>query len=67
MNKKLTIFSLTLMTVGSVDSIRNLPAAALVGTEIFWYFALAFFSFYYPVPLFQDGFPLSPMKEFMGG
>lgn len=55
------------MTVSSVDSIRNLPAAALVVTEIFWHFGLAFFSFYYPVPLFQDGFPLSLTKEFMGG
>ncbi|WP_392537232.1 APC family permease [Legionella sp. 227] len=48
MNKKLTVFSLTLMTVGSVDSIRNLPAAALVGTDIFWYFGLALFFFLLP-------------------
>lgn len=48
MNKKLTAFSLTLMTVGSVDSIRNLPAAALVGTDIFWYFGLALSFFLLP-------------------
>lgn len=56
MNKKLTIFSLTLMTVGSVDSIRNLPAAALVGTEIFWYFALAFFFFLLPSAVISGWF-----------
>lgn len=35
-NKKhsLTIFSLTMITVGSVDSIRNLPATALFGSQL---------------------------------
>ncbi|KTD41343.1 APC family permease [Legionella parisiensis] len=56
MNKKLTIFSLTLMTVGSVDSIRNLPAAALVGAEIFWYFGLAFFFFLLPSAVISGWF-----------
>ncbi|QMT60268.1 APC family permease [Legionella sp. PC997] len=56
MNKKLTIFSLTLMTVGSVDSIRNLPAAALVGTDIFWYFGLALFFFLLPSAIIAGWF-----------
>lgn len=48
MPKKLTTFSLVLLTVGSVDSIRNLPAAALVGKEIFFYFTLALLLFLLP-------------------
>lgn len=56
MGKKLTVFSLTLMTVGSVDSIRNLPAAALVGTEILWYFGLAFLLFLLPSAVISGWF-----------
>lgn len=56
MNKKLTVFSLTLMTVGSVDSIRNLPAAALVGTDIFWYFGLALCFFLLPSAIIAGWF-----------
>ncbi|KTD00323.1 APC family permease [Fluoribacter gormanii] len=56
MNKKLTVFSLTLMTVGSVDSIRNLPAAALVGTDIFWYFGLALLFFLLPSAIIAGWF-----------
>jgi glutamate:GABA antiporter len=40
--------SLALITIGSVDSIRNLPAAALVGSDIFQYFLLALFLFLLP-------------------
>ncbi|CAM2761415.1 amino acid antiporter [Legionella steigerwaltii] len=59
MNKKLTIFSLTLMTVGSVDSIRNLPAAALVGADIFWYFGLALFFFLLPSAIIAGWFSVT--------
>lgn len=44
------------MTVGSVDSIRNLPAAALVGTEILWYFGLAFLLFLLPSAVISGWF-----------
>ncbi|MCL5272546.1 MAG: APC family permease [Gammaproteobacteria bacterium] len=48
MKKRLTVFSLTLITVCSVDSIRNLPAAALAGSQLFSYFTLALIFFLIP-------------------
>jgi amino acid transporter len=48
MKSKLSIFSLTLITVCSVDSIRNLPAAAIAGSQLFNYFTLALIFFLLP-------------------
>lgn len=48
MPRPLSTFSLTLLTVGSVDSIRNLPLAALAGNQLFYYFSLAFVLFLLP-------------------
>ncbi|CAM2824503.1 APC family permease [Legionella worsleiensis] len=52
-NKKhsLTIFSLTMITVGSVDSIRNLPATALFGSQLIFYFLLGAVFFLIPTAL----------------
>lgn len=52
-NKKhsLTIFSLTMITVGSVDSIRNLPATALFGSQLIFYFFLGALFFLIPTAL----------------
>lgn len=52
-NKKysLSIFSLTMITVGSVDSIRNLPATALFGSQLIFYFILAALFFLIPTAL----------------
>jgi amino acid transporter len=52
-NKKhpLTIFSLTMITVGSVDSIRNLPATALFGSQLIFYFLLGALFFLIPTAL----------------
>lgn len=52
-NKKhnLTIFSLTMITVGSVDSIRNLPATALFGSQLVFYFMLGALFFLIPTAL----------------
>ncbi len=47
----LTIFSLTMITVGSVDSIRNLPATALFGSQLIFYFTLAAVFFLIPTAL----------------
>lgn len=47
----LTIFSLTMITVGSVDSIRNLPATALFGSQLIAFFTLAAISFLIPAAL----------------
>lgn len=51
-NKKaLTIFSLTMITVGSVDSIRNLPATALFGSQLITFFILGAIFFLIPAAL----------------
>ncbi|TAL65117.1 MAG: amino acid permease [Legionella sp.] len=47
----LSIFSLTMITVGSVDSIRNLPATALFGSQLIFYFMLGALFFLIPTAL----------------
>lgn len=49
--KALTIFSLTMITVGSVDSIRNLPATALFGSQLIFFFSMAAILFLIPCAL----------------
>lgn len=56
MTKKLSFLSLTLLTVGSVDSIRNLPAAALCGRDLLLYFSLALLFFLIPSALISAWF-----------
>lgn len=46
--KLLGIFSLVMITVGSVDSIRNLPTIALFGTNILFFFGAATLFFLLP-------------------
>ncbi len=50
-NHSLTIFSLTMITVGSVDSIRNLPATALFGSQLIAFFILGALFFLLPTAL----------------
>lgn len=47
----LSIFSLTMITVGSVDSIRNLPATALFGSQLIAFFILGAVFFLIPTAL----------------
>lgn len=56
MKKRLSIFSLTLITVCSVDSIRNLPAAAIAGNYLFYYFSLALVFFLLPCAIISIWF-----------
>lgn len=53
MSKKpaLTIFSLTMITIGSVDSVRNLPATALFGSQLIFFFLLGAVFFLIPTAL----------------
>jgi len=48
---KLSLFSLVMITVVSVDSIRNLPAAALFGSRLIFFFILAALLFLIPCAL----------------
>lgn len=47
----LTVFSLTMITIGSVDSIRNLPATALFGSQLIVFFVLGALFFLLPTAL----------------
>lgn len=49
--KALSIFSLIMITVGSVDSIRNLPATALLGSQLIVFFVLGALFFLIPAAL----------------
>ncbi len=53
MTKKhaLSVFSLTMITVGSVDSIRNLPATAMFGSQLIAFFILGALFFLIPTAL----------------
>jgi amino acid transporter len=56
MKKQLSIISLTLITVCSVDSIRNLPAAAIAGSQLFNYFTVALIFFLLPCAIISAWF-----------
>lgn len=47
----LSVFSLTMITVGSVDSIRNLPATALFGSQLVVFFIFGALFFLIPTAL----------------
>lgn len=49
--RALSLFSLTLITVVSVDSIRNLPATALFGSQLIFFFILGALLFLIPCAL----------------
>lgn len=49
--RALGVFSLTMMTVGSVDSVRNLPSSALFGTQLIAFFILGAIFFLIPAAL----------------
>lgn len=49
--RRLGIFSLVMITIGSVDSIRNLPATALFGSSLIFFFTLAAIVFLLPSAL----------------
>lgn len=50
-NKVLSAFSLTMITVGSVDSIRNLPTTAIFGAQLISFFIFAALFFLLPTAL----------------
>ncbi len=50
-NSKLSLFSLIMMTIVSVDSIRNLPGTAIFGPQLIFFFVAAVFLFLLPSAL----------------
>lgn len=51
MKKKIPVFSLVLLIVAAIDSIRNLPATALFGSPLIFFFLLSAFLFLFPISL----------------
>ncbi len=51
MSKKLSFFSLVMLIVASIDSIRNLPTAALFGSALIFFFLISAFIFLVPTAL----------------
>ncbi len=50
-NKKIPIYSLVLLIIASVDSIRNLPTAALFGSPLIFFFIFSALVFLIPISL----------------
>jgi glutamate:GABA antiporter len=61
MSKKISLFSLVCLVVAAIDSIRNLPAQALFGSSLIFFFLLSAVVFLIPVSLlaaeFSSRFP----------
>ncbi len=51
MTQMLSLFSLMMLITGAIDSIRNLPATALFGSTLIFFFVLAAILFLLPVAL----------------
>jgi glutamate:GABA antiporter len=51
MNKKISLFSLIMLIVASVDNIRNLPASALFGSSLIFFFVISAIVFLIPTAL----------------
>lgn len=51
MNKKISLFSLGLLVVAAIDSIRNFPSAALFGSQLIFFFTISAILFLIPVAL----------------
>lgn len=51
MSKKISLFSLIVLIIASIDNIRNLPTAALFGTSLIFFFTLSAIIFLIPTSL----------------
>lgn len=51
MSKKISFFSLSILIIAAIDSIRNLPAAALFGSSLIFFFLLSAIIFFIPTAL----------------
>lgn len=64
-HRALGVFSLAMITAGSVDSIRNLPATALFGSSLIFFFVLGAIFFLLPSALVSA--ELSSTSQAQGG
>lgn len=56
MHRKISLFSLVFLVVAAIDSIRNLPAAALFGSSLIFFFLFSALMFLIPVALLSAEF-----------
>lgn len=66
MSKPLSVVSLSLITICSVDSIRNLPAAAIAGNQLLNYFTLALVLFLLPTAIIAAWFSQQSQQGIYG-
>ena len=59
MKKQLSLFSLSMLIIAAICSIRNLPSAALFGTPLIFFFLLAAVLFLFPTALISAQFTAS--------
>ncbi len=51
MSKKISFFSLSILIIAAIDSIRNLPSAALFGSSLIFFFLISAIIFFIPTAL----------------
>jgi amino acid transporter len=51
MHRKISLFSLVLLIVAAIDSIRNLPMSGLFGSSLIFFFLLSAIMFLFPISL----------------
>lgn len=51
MSRKISFFSLSILIIAAIDSIRNLPAAALFGSSLIFFFLISAIIFFIPTAL----------------
>ena len=51
MNKKISFFSLVILIIAAIDNMRNLPAAALFGSSLIFFFVFSALAFLIPTSL----------------
>lgn len=56
MNHKISLFSLVLLIVAAIDSIRNLPATAIFGSSLIFFFIFSAIVFLLPISLIAAEF-----------
>jgi amino acid transporter len=56
MSKKISLFSLVLLVVAAIDSIRNLPATAIFGSSLIFFYLFAALIFLIPISLVSAEF-----------
>lgn len=66
-NIKLGLFSVIFITIVSVDSIRNLPAAAIFGSQVVFFFTMAAIFFLIPCSLIAAQLATTWSDEKQGG